>query len=120
MQHLRPGHDPAAGLGLAAPLIRTLILAIEMVPTAVSAEALALAQRVKDVRFRNSRRNAYDMRDVDAFLMTLERALRRGDRLDASQVRAHQFQVTGRYQYGYAQKAVQDFMNEIARHAEGA
>jgi hypothetical protein len=58
------------------------------------------------------------VRDVDDFLVAVERALRRSERLDGRQIRTRRFHASSRFHPGYIQQDVHEMLDEIARYAE--
>jgi len=80
--------------------------------------ALATARQIKTTKFRVRWRAGYDMREVDDYLMTLERALIRGESFNGAEISARQFSPAKRFAPGYLKEDVRRLLDSVAQYAD--
>jgi DivIVA domain-containing protein len=102
---------------LRSPSVSTEALATRAdVPKA----ALELAELVRAARFRCRRRAGYDQHEVDEYLITLEKSLRRGESMNGAEIRARQFNSTKKFGPSYVEHDVRQLLENVARYADSA
>jgi hypothetical protein len=105
---------------LADRVLRSLSVSTEALAghARVPPAAVAMAELIKVARFRTRPTAGYDQREVDEYLIGVERSLRRGDRLNGPAVRARDFRR--KLGQSYSAKDVRQLLERVARYADTA
>jgi DivIVA domain-containing protein len=82
--------------------------------------ALDAADQIRAARFRCRRGAGYSQREVDEYLITLERSLRRGEGMNGAEIRAQQFSVTKKFVPSYVMRDVRQLLEKVALYADSA
>ena len=80
--------------------------------------AVDIAEQIRVARFRVRPWARYDQRDVDAYLLNLERSLRRGQSVNSAEIRARRFSTAKGFAHGYVAKDVRRVLGLVAEYAD--
>jgi DivIVA domain-containing protein len=82
--------------------------------------AVDLADQIKVARFRCRFGPGYDQREVDEYLITLERSLRRGESINGAGILGRQFKAGKLFRPNYVVQDVRHLLEKVARYADSA